>query len=1701
MFLLSEYNILERIHLKTNKLLFRAENSLDGKKVLLKVIENIPFNEDTLPFATEFEISKSILNKGIARYLKFERFGNGVIAVIENIEGLPLEAYLKDRKPDIGTSLNITITITEILEHLHRNGMVHQGLCPSHLFINPQTLEIVLLDFSSAFHGTAKSGISKTAILPATLAYISPEQTGRINSEVDIRSDLYSLGIILYEMVTGKLPFETNEALALIHCHIAKSPIPPHHINKSIPVNLSLIILKLLSKNAADRYQSPAGLKIDLETCQDEWNSYGSIKLFKLGQKDFSAKLQNPTQFYGRENEIKALHQSFERVSAGAVEIMLVEGYSGIGKSALVHQIAEVILLQGGFFVEGKFDQFQSNVPYSGFIQAFKKFTDFILTQSELKIAKWKNIILEAVGSNGRVLTDIIPHLELLVGPQPALPELELTETQNRFHYVFSNFIKRISGKEHPLVIFFDDVQWADAASSNLIKTISDDKDLRYFLFICAYRDNEMGVNRVFHSTIKDLHKEGCVIHKIVLSQLSYEISEKIISEILGGKAEDNQEVVKSVVDKSHGNPFFIKAFLNCLYAENIIAFDFYRNSWKWDSARMNQLKLGDNIVELMTGRMQKLPAYTQEVLKIAACLGYHFDVHLLIHTLQETQQRIDEKLMPAVMEGLILMDRANYRFSHDRIQQAAYSLIPDDERKDVHLKIGEALLHNLDNEAKSIYIFEIVNQLNAGRQSIIADSQKKQIAALNLTAGTKAKSSAAYKTSVEYLQTGISLLSNKAWENNYELALQLYTEGAESSFLSGNIASMEEWIELVFKNATGILDKVKAYEIRIKFYIANQQILDAIKTSLQILELLHVRFPAKPSKVHVLIALMKIKLALAGKSVNSLVALPLIKNKFAEAAIRILANVGSAVYFAMPDLFPLVVFRAFSLMIKYGNSPYSGVVCASYGVIMVGGLGNIEAGYRLGNIALQLSDNFETSSYKYQCKFIVNNFIIHWKEHLKNILEPIRKTYWNCLETGNPEFASYCAQLYCMWTFFCGKNLKELTEEMREFLDSLKQLRQEISLNLHKIHTQTVLNLQLLQGNPTELTGEVHNEAAMMEIYKKTKAEPLIFSVYLYKLILLYLFENYHEAALNSKEAGSRLESIAGSAEVIIYYFYDTLTLCSLLHTYPRNEKQKALRSINSNITRIKKFTRFGPMNCAHRLLLIEAEYCRVTDCMEKAALLYDKAIAKAQENEYFNDLSLICELAGKFYQSQQRDFIARQYLLQAFRFYQQWGALAKVNQMREKYDFLREEQSRDNPVIELDIGENTAHYRLNEERSKELDLYSIMKAATAISSEIELDELLKKLIRIAVESTGAQQGYLILKKEEDFFIEAQGSVNTEEEVIVQSVPIKGNESIPEQVIKFVYLTKENLVTGNAIHNFHFGMDGIISKKHAKSMLCMPILHQGTVIGLLYFENDLITDAFTPDRIELLKLLSGQMAISLQNALNEHKKMNALMEREKLLTQINLHEQELLKTKLEIQEQTLNNISAEIHDNIGQTLSFIKLNINTIDLYAPDAAQKKLLESKTLLSKVIQDLRDLAKTFNTDFISKTGLAKGLDQQLLFLKKTDLYETILSVNGEEVKYESHRELVIFRIVQELLNNVVKHAEASEIKITMDYLSDKLKITIQDNGKGFDIQQQQLTGNKGLGLSNIHNRIRLIKGQVFYESKPGKGTNVIIELLK
>jgi len=1498
--------IVSQIYESANSLVYQGILKSNQQPLILKLLkEDYPTPAELYRYQQEYEITRRLNLEETIKAYELRKYENTQVMLLEDFGGESLKILLERRTFSVLEFLHLAIQITDALGKVHQNNVIHKDINPSNIVLNPQTGQLKIIDFGlSTILSQENPTLKSPNVLEGTLAYMSPEQTGRMNRVLDYRTDFYSLGVTFYELLTNQLPFESVDALELVHCHIAKQPTPPHEINPEIPLPVSEIVMKLMAKIAEDRYQSAWGIKADLETCIERYKT-GEIKAFSLGYQDIYPQLQLPQKLYGRESQIESLLSAFDRVASGQekqvgaglannlssprttksqnvcvqgqTELMLISGYSGIGKSALVQELYKIITKKNGYFIAGKFDQLQRDIPYQALVAAFQELVRQLLTETQPQLQQWQEKIRRALGSNGQIIIDVIPEVELIIGKQNPVPELPATEARNRFNLAFQNFIQVFCQKEHPLVLFLDDLQWTDSATLQFIQLIMTDFTTQYLFVIGAYRDNEVSATHPTMLTLSEMKKQGVVINHLSLSPLNLNQVNEFIADTLKTECVPTQRLAELVWYKTHGNPFFIKEFLKSLYTEQLLDFDLNAGAWYWDLEQIITRNITDNVVEFMAEKIQTLSESAQKVLRLAACIGNQFDLPTLSIINESFQKETADELWNAIQAGFILplgddykflktnRDtkelKITYKFAHDRIQQAAYSLIPPDDKQAVHWKVGQLLLQHTPQPILQKKIFDIVNQLNFGIEAIDVQLEKDKLAQLNLIAGKKAKASAAWKPAWNYLSIGINCLSADSWLRQYDLSLALYVETVEAAILSGHVEEMEKLANLVLQQATSLLDQVKVYEVKIQAYTAQNKPLEAIETALSVLKLLGIRFPKKPTKLNILLELMKTKLSLVGKRVEDLIDLPLMTNPDKLAAMRILSSVVSAAHFASPELLPLMAFKQVNLSIKYGNTSVSSCAYATYGLILSGEtVGDIETGYQFGKLAILLLDKFNTKELTARTIFIVNYFVKHWKEHLRETLNPLQNAYSIALETGDLEYAAYSVCVYCYHSYVLGKELAKVEAEMAMYSNTLSQLKQETSYYYNQLNRQVLLNLMGQAEDKCLLIGENYDETKMLPLHREANAQNLCRSVYFYKLFLCYLFQDYQQAIENAKSAEKYTDSAVGT--IPLYHFYNSLVHLALYSDAPKSEQKLILQKVKANQKNIEKWAQFAPMTHLHKFYLVEAERHRVLGEKTKAIDCYDRAIALAKEHEYLNEEALANELAAKFYIAWGKDQVAQAYMTNAYYCYLRWGATAKMTDLKRQYPQLLKRFTTANTSID---SRNSLSSTSGSTSGETLDLAALMKASQAIASEIELDKLLSTLMRILLESCGAQIGYLILESQGQLRVEASGEANSSQVMVLQSTPIE--TCLPLSIIHYVERTQEGLIESDVAREGRFTQDAYIKTQQPKSILCAPLLNQGQLIGIVYLENNLADGVFTPDRLEVIQLLSSQAAIALTNA------------------------------------------------------------------------------------------------------------------------------------------------------------------------------------------------------------------------------------------
>ncbi|MBE9123322.1 AAA family ATPase [Tychonema sp. LEGE 07199] len=1807
------YHINEQIYAGNRTLVYRGFRCSNGQPVAIKLLRNdFPRFNELVHFRNQYIIAKNLEIPGSVKAYSLETYHNHYALVMEDFGGISLSSYLASlaaasKEPVEGLPVNeflpIAIQIANSLDGLYRHHVIHKDLKPANILINPTSKEVKLIDFSIAsLLPRETQEIHNPNVLEGTLPYISPEQTGRMNRGIDYRTDFYSLGVTFYELLTGKLPFQTDDPMDLVHCHLAKQPIPASIVNQNVPLVLSEIVSKLMAKNAEARYQSAIGLKYDLETCLSQWQETGELTNFSIGKRDLCDRFIIPEKLYGRESEVFSLLAAFERVSQGSTEMILVAGFSGIGKTAVVNEVHKPIVRQRGYFIKGKFDQFGRSQPFSAFVQAFRDLMKQLLSETDAKVEQWKTQILAALGENAQVIVEVIPELERIIGEQPPAPELVGSAAQNRFNRLFENFIQLFTTKEHPLVIFLDDLQWADSASLNLMQLLTSDRDRRYLLLIGAYRDNEVSPIHPLMLTLSDIQQTGATVNTITLAPLDCFNLNCLIADTLVCSRALALPLTELVDQKTQGNPFFSTQFLKSLHEDGLITFNFEARYWQCDIAAVRTLALTDDVVEFMALQLQKLPPQTQEVLKLAACIGNEFDLATLSIVSEKSLIEAATDLWKSLQEGLILPfsevykfyqecskelaevggreetadlltsneKLAKYKFLHDRVQQAAYSLIPEDKKRSTHLKIGQLLLRDTSEAGREERIFEIVNHLNMATMLVSDRVQREEFAQLNLVAGRKAKAATAYAAALECLSNGIELLATDCWDSQYQLTLNLYEEAVEAGFLSGEFEQMDQWAQIVLQHARTSLDTVKVYTVRIQSYIAQNNLPLAEQTALIVLKQLGVEFPDNPSPEKVQQTQDETKRKFASHTLEELINLPEMTDSYYLAALRVLGTVVSASYQSASKLFPLIVCKQIDLSLNYGNAPTSAFSYAWYGLIHAGTGGDIDIGYQSGEVALGLLAYLKSKALKTKTYNLVYGYVRHWKRYPQDSLPFLLEAYQIALEAGELEYAAYGLYNYTALSFSMGRDLAEMERETETFDGAIHQIRQGNALSFVKIFRQAVLNLRGKTDNPCRLVGEAYDEDIMIPQHQANNVQYAICSVYLNKLILGYLFENYQQALENAVLAEQYSDALTAGLQYSLIYFYGSLTYLAVYAEADAEKQAALLEKVAVNQVKSKRWAEYAPMNHLHKFYLVEAERYRVLGQQVEAMDFYDRAIALAKENKYLNEEALANELAAKFYLQWGKEKIAQLYLIDAYYSYSRWGAKAKIDDLEQRYYQLLAPILQQNQVGLFEavttsngISFSTKNQTISGSTSTTvIDLPTVIQASQALSSEIQLDQLLSTLMQVVVKNGGAQTGVLILNEEGRWKIAVH--CPNRQGCFLQDTLIEESQEIPQTVINYVKRTKEILVFDDATTQLTFASDPYMKHQQPKSMLCTPILYQGKMMGILYLENNLATGVFTRDRVTLLNILCSQAAISLQNAQLYQQSQDYAQKLESSIH--NLQQMQLQLVQGE-KMSALGNLVAGVAHEINNPVGFIAGNLqpaqeyvgdlfHLIDLYqekfpAPGVEIEAEIEEMDLeylredLPKLISSMnegvdriRNISTSLRTfsradsDRPVSFNIHDGLDSTLLILKHR-LKASELRPAIEVVKEYGNLPLVkcfpgqLNQVFMNVLANAIDALEESnkgrsfsEIKALPNQITvqtalsedkNQVVIRIKDNGVGMSKEVKANIFNHlfttkavgqgtGLGLS-IANQIVVEKhgGTLLVNSSLGQGSEFVISI--
>ncbi len=1670
---LSGYEFNVEIHRGIRTKIFRAKRLNDNLPVIIKMhSDEYPSKRDIERFLWEFRIAQELNDDQIIKYYAIESLHHGYALIEEDISGVPMSQAIPKAGYASESFLKLAIQMADGLNAVHKNKIIHKDIKPSNFIIRPDKEIVKLVDFgiSSRVEHEVCDLINLNTYA-GTLFYLSPEQTGRMNRILDYRTDFYSLGVSFYEMLCGFRPFDSDNKMELIHCHIAKQPIPLHETTHEIPRAISNIVMKLLSKNAEDRYQSALGLRIDLEKCLKELGTCEKITPFELGQKDFSDKFSIPEKQYGRENEIKNILEIFERVSTGTPEILLISGQSGIGKSVLINELNKPLTTREGYFISGKFNQLKQTVPYSAFVQAFQALARQMITEPKNRIEEWKQKIIEAIDPNGQVIIDLIPAMANIIGPQPNLSALPPTESHNRFVYVIQQFIKTFAQPGHPLVLFIDNLQYADLTFTKLLQGILMEDDLRSFLLIGGFRENEVTENHPLMCMIKELKEKNIRYESITLKPLDNHHVCQLISDTFSIPVEAAEPLSMVINNKTGGNPAYIKEFIKNLYDKGIIFFDADRQIWQWDIKQIDGMRATDNVVDFLIEQMNDFSEETQQCLSLAACMGNQFDLATLSILRHESVTNTINTLLPAIEKGLVLgklklnhgdgakmlngatlVDTSYLEFHHSRIQQVAYEDLKDELRKQVHLQIGRIMLKNKDHYHEEL--FNITAHLNLGVDLITDSSERELLIESNLRAGKKARVSGAYKLSLQYMEAGLSLLGENKWEQQYHHTLSLYTEKSRILYLMGDLGECEKLSDIVLSNAKTVLDKIEGYELKIFVYMSQNKMQESLETAREILKMLGIKLPLKPTKLHIISEYIRTQLLLKTKSEANLINLPEMTTPHKSACMRILSVAISPAFLTVPELFPIIIFKEMNLSLKHGYAPVSPFAYINYGTIQCAIMGNIDAGFRFCKIGLKLLNHIKLDETRCNTIMVFNACTRHWKDHIRDTLPDLKECYQIGLSTGYLEYAGYCLNIITYHSLFAGKELLALKEETEKFCNIISKYNLETSLYHERIFLQTVLNLTNNVENPTHLQGNAYNEANMLNIHINANDLGTLYHLYTQKLFLCYFFHDYYNAIEYFETLEKKyLQSMPGIFNFPICNFYYALSLIAIFSDNTESQKQQIHNKVNGIKKHLKKWAHYAPMNHLHKYLLVEAELSSVLGKSEDARQLYDQAIKLANEHKFLHEEALSNELAAKFWLAENNKKIARVYMVEAHYCYQLWGAESKVALLEKNYpDLIKTRRS------DSDISSDRSSLTRTANHAKTgqivpLDMITITKSSQAISREINLENLLIKMMEIILENAGAQKGFIILESKGHLLIEASAQVDIKKIEVLGAKPVDETDELSQTIIHYVFRSGENVVFPGDSHKELFSEDPYIIKLRPQSILCTPIRYQDKILGILYLENNLAANAFTEERIEILQIILSQAAISLENAFVYDHLDELVKER---TAQLKKAQDELIDNA---HKAGMADIATTTLHNVGNILNSVKTSTQMVNDTIKNSSIDGLEKANNLLRENIESIEEFIinspkgkKLMQYYLLLEEGFVKEHDTTIKHLNRlNDMVSAIEEVILTQQNYAGTASLIEAYDLSEIVEDVlmIQSGIIKSHKITIEKYFDSVpKITVQ-----------------------------------------------------
>jgi len=1723
------YEIVQEVRLGHRHTVYRGRRVGDEAPVVIKTLSGEhPASTDAERLRAEHQLLLELEIPGVARVIELEELPDRPALIMEELGERDLWQWMARRPLAVDVFLELAIQMGEIVEELHQRQVIHRDLNPTNMVIDTRVGRVGLIDFGLAtrISGGAQSP-GRPDQLIGTLPYIAPEQTGRMNRAVDHRADIYSLGATFYEMLTGAPPFQSSDPVEVVHGHLARNPTPPHQLAPGVPEALSAVVLKLLAKMPQQRYQSAEALRVDLEEARRQWATTGKIEPFELGRHDVVRALFASGHLYGREAELAGLLGAFDRVAAGGVEVVSITGPAGVGKSALAEAFRELLKGRRSRFISGKFDQLERNTPYAGLGEAFRGLIRELLYEPDAEIARLKAELQEAMGPNGRVITRVIPDVTRITGRQPKVPELGPVESENRLQLVFRKFVRVFATPQRPLVLFLDDLQWADVGSLRMLESLATDPETAHLMVVAAWRREELVAGHALPDTLAAIRDAGVGGLALTLSALDLDEVSSLCCDALRCEPDRARPLAELVRWKTAGNPFFIRELLKYLYRAQLLAFDPLGGEWAWDISRIEQVQVTDNVIELMLSSIRELPAATRGLLEIAACVGSSVELELLSEVAERPVSEVAGALWTAIGEGFLVPadtplkvgepagrgePEATYRFVHDRVQRAAYTLIEPGRRRALHQRIGQLQLER-DPEG---YFFEAIDQLNRGLADDASQERRLDLMDLNTQAGARAHEASAFSPALGYLRRAIELLPSDAVTTRHTLWFRLHRDAAQCAYFSDEQALADSLVAAALEDASGPVEEADLINIRIIACTVRGDYEGAIALGREGLSRFEVELPSRDLQAAVAAELAEAVSNLAGRSPQALLEAPAMEDEGALACMRLLSNMGAPAYFSAPDLFGLILTRMVNLSLRHGASVYAPYAFTFYGMILGTVTGDLESGHAFGRLGIALCERFADPVQKCKVVHTFANHVNHWRAHLRSDQHSFRRAFRLGLEAGELQFAGYAISGQTLHLFPLGGPLSQVLAHIDRGLEFVRNTKNKPMIDMQLAYRQAVRCLQDRTARRGWFDEPSFDTAEFLTQASDNPSTACLFEIL--RLQVACLMRDFDRALDYSARAGEELSFIQGLFALAEYSFYTALALAGRWGSAEEEEREIIRSLLQEHLDRLRSWESNAPENFRHKRQLVAAEIARLDGRMLDAMALYDRAIGQAKDQGYMQDEALANERAARCYRWLGRRRVANLYFREARRLYSTWGAMAVSRSLEEELDDSSEEPPAAWPSHTTDARGDRGQSRFG----PPLDMRSALEAASAISSEVVLDRLLRRLITVFLRAAGAQRVVLIIEGDGGPVVRAVGSADHEDRIDLSPAPLSGSDAVPRTIIDVVRDGGLALLVDDASADSRFATDPFVAAHRVRSVVAVPIVHQSRRVGVLYAENNLATHAFTADRLQVLELLSSQIAISLENSrlFERIRRTNDELERRvgertEALREAN---QSLARSNQELDEfaYIASHDLKEPLRGIGIYAQFL------VEDYADklDAEGTRKLERLTELSTRMQTLIDSLLYFSR--VGRVELSdEDTDMQALVVEVLDSLQIRLDQLGIEVRIprplptircDSVRVAEVFR---NLITNAMKYNNKEERWIEIGYEGEPEAPTFYVKDNGIGIREKHLQsifrifkrlhgrdrygGGAGVGLTIVKKIVERHRGAMSVRSTWGEGTTFSFNL--